>query len=96
MARPLGDCGAGLQHHNALSTGYSPHELFYTFAPSCPLDALVGRSAGSPHSHQDDGTSGTGSHLGGLMNPIRTRVSEFSRDTGAIHCMAVALGHPRL
>jgi len=21
------------------STGYSPHELFYLFAPSCPLDA---------------------------------------------------------
>ena len=23
------------------STGYSPHELFYSFAPACPLDALV-------------------------------------------------------
>ena len=23
------------------STGYSPHELFYSFAPACPLDELV-------------------------------------------------------
>jgi len=23
------------------STGYSPHELFYSFAPACPLDALL-------------------------------------------------------
>jgi len=23
------------------STGYSPHKLFYSFAPSCPLDAMV-------------------------------------------------------
>jgi len=23
------------------STGYSPHELFYSFAPACTLDALV-------------------------------------------------------
>jgi len=27
------------------STGYSPHELFYSFAPSCPLDALVSTPA---------------------------------------------------
>ena len=24
-----------------ISTGYSPHELFYSFTPACPLDALV-------------------------------------------------------
>ena len=30
---------AGLTVHTA--TGYSPHELFYFFAPSCPLDAML-------------------------------------------------------
>jgi len=23
------------------TTGYSPHELFYSFRPTCPLDAMV-------------------------------------------------------
>ena len=30
------------------STGYSPHELFYSFAPSCPLDAMVSTPAYDP------------------------------------------------
>jgi len=35
------------------STGYSPHELFYSFAPSCPLDALVSTPASDPVSNAD-------------------------------------------
>jgi len=30
------------------STGYSPHELFYSFAPSCPLDAMVSTPTSEP------------------------------------------------
>jgi len=26
---------------NHSATGYSPHELFYSFAPTCPLEAMV-------------------------------------------------------
>jgi len=35
------------------STDYSPHELFYSFAPSCPLDALVSTPASDPVSNAD-------------------------------------------
>jgi len=43
--------------HNATvhtSTGYSPHELFYSFGPSCPLDAIVSTPASEPASNVDD------------------------------------------
>jgi len=36
------------------STGYSPHELFYSFAPSCPLDALVSTPASDSVSNVDE------------------------------------------
>jgi len=36
------------------STGYSPHELFYSFAPSCPLDAMVSTPASDPVSNTDE------------------------------------------
>ena len=36
------------------TTGYSPHELFYSFAPSCPLDALVSTPASDPVSNADE------------------------------------------
>jgi len=36
------------------STGYSPHELFYLFAPSCPLDAVVSTPASDPASNGDE------------------------------------------
>ena len=36
------------------STGYSPHELFYSFAPSCPLDAMVSTPASEPVSTADE------------------------------------------
>jgi len=36
------------------STGYSPHELFYSFAPSCPLDAIVSTPASDPASNADE------------------------------------------
>jgi len=36
------------------STGYSPHELFYSFAPSCPLDAIVSTPASEPASNADE------------------------------------------
>jgi len=35
------------------STGYSLHELFYSFAPSCPLDAIVCTPASDPASNAD-------------------------------------------
>ena len=35
------------------ATGYSPHELFYSFAPSCPLDALVSTPASDSMSSAD-------------------------------------------
>jgi len=36
------------------STGYSPHKLFYSFAPSCPLDALVSTPASDSVSNADE------------------------------------------
>ena len=33
------------------STGYSPHELSYSFAPSCPLDAIVSTPTSDPTSN---------------------------------------------
>jgi len=36
------------------STGYSLHELFYSFAPSCPLDALVSTPASDSVSGTDE------------------------------------------
>ena len=36
------------------STGYSPHELFYSFAPSCLLDAIVCTPASEPASNADE------------------------------------------
>jgi len=36
------------------STGYSPHELFYSFAPACPLDALVTTPIPEPVSNADE------------------------------------------
>jgi len=35
------------------STGYSPHELFYSFALACPLDALVSTPMPEPASNAD-------------------------------------------
>jgi len=37
-----------------VSTGYSLHELFYSFAPSCPLDAMVSTPAPEPASNADE------------------------------------------
>jgi len=37
-----------------VSTGYSPHELFYSFVPSCPLDAMVSTPASDPVSNADE------------------------------------------
>jgi len=36
------------------STSYSPHELFYSIAPSCPLDAIVSTPASEPASNADE------------------------------------------
>ena len=36
------------------STGYSLHVLFYSFAPSCPLDAVVSTPASDPASNADE------------------------------------------
>jgi len=36
------------------TTGYSPHELFYCFAPSCPLDAVVSTPAPDPATTADE------------------------------------------
>jgi len=36
------------------TTGYSPHELFYSFALSCPLDAIVSTPASDPASIADE------------------------------------------
>jgi len=36
------------------TTGYSPHELFYSFAPYCPLDAVVSTPASDPASNADE------------------------------------------
>jgi len=35
------------------ATGYSPHELFYSFRPSCPLDVMVDRPAEDPAEDAD-------------------------------------------
>jgi len=35
------------------ATGYSPHELFCSFAPSCPLDVMVSIPASDPVSNAD-------------------------------------------
>jgi len=36
------------------TTGYSLHELFYSFAPSCPLDAVVSTPASDPATNADE------------------------------------------
>jgi len=36
------------------AAGYSPHELFYSFAPSCPLDAMVSAPASDAISNADE------------------------------------------
>jgi len=36
------------------ATGYSPHEQFYSFSPSCPLDAMVTVPAPDPASNADE------------------------------------------
>jgi len=36
------------------TTVYSPHELFYSFAPSCPLDAVVSTPASDPTLNTDE------------------------------------------
>ena len=36
------------------STGYSPHKLFYSFAPACPLDALVTTPMPEPVNNADE------------------------------------------
>jgi len=36
------------------ATGYSPHKLFCSFAPSCPLDAIVSTPASDPASNADE------------------------------------------
>jgi len=36
------------------TTGYSPHELFYSFAPPCPIDAIVSMPASDPTSNADE------------------------------------------
>jgi len=36
------------------TTGYSPHELFYSFAPSCPLDAVLSTPASDPATNADE------------------------------------------
>ena len=38
------------------ATSYSPHELFYSFAPSCPLDAMVSVPASDPVSNANEYT----------------------------------------
>jgi len=35
------------------SMGYSPHELFYSFAPACPVDALVSTPMPEPANNAD-------------------------------------------
>jgi len=35
------------------TTGYSPHELFYSFPPSCPLDVMVETPSSEPASNAD-------------------------------------------
>ena len=45
------------------TTGYSPHELFYSFAPSCPLDAMVSTPASDPISNADEFALQTFEHL---------------------------------
>jgi len=41
--------------HTAMS-GYSPHEIFYLFSPSCPLDAMVTVPAPDSASNADEHT----------------------------------------
>jgi len=44
-------------HYNATvhsATGYSPHELFYSFAPICPLDAMLTALALEPAGSADE------------------------------------------
>jgi len=36
------------------TTGYLPHELFYSFPPSCPLDAVVSTPVSNPVTNADE------------------------------------------
>jgi len=36
------------------TTGYLPHELFYSFPPACPLDAMVTTLALEPAGNADE------------------------------------------
>ena len=44
-------------------TGHSPHELFYSFQTSCPLDVLVDTPATEPVSNADAYAPGTENRL---------------------------------
>jgi len=50
----LGTAGLAYNATVHTATGYSPHELFYSFAPSCPLDAMVSVPASDPVSNADE------------------------------------------
>ena len=54
MARPFRPFALAYNATIHTSTGYSPHELFYSFAPSCPLDAIVSTPASDPVSNADE------------------------------------------
>jgi len=60
------DLGTVALAYNAIvhtSTGYSPHKLFYSFASSCPLDALVSTPASESVSSADEYALQTFEHL---------------------------------
>jgi len=50
----LGSVALGYNATLHTSTGYSLHELFYSFAPSCPLDAIMSTPASDPASNADE------------------------------------------
>jgi len=51
---PLGTVALAYNATVRTSMGYSPHELFYSFAPACPLHALVSTPMPEPASNADE------------------------------------------
>ena len=54
MARSFGHGRFGLQFDRSHHYRYLPHELFYSFAPSCPLDAVVSTPPPDPATTADE------------------------------------------
>jgi len=60
------------------ATGYVPHELFYSFSPSCPLDVIVEVEREEPISTADQYALGATERLREVFRFMREVASKWS------------------